>query len=375
MNDKKIGFLGSSGSVRGASFMSTKELLLKVGQNTGNLFFQYAVYNLIKEDKCIIGVDIPWDPKIVREMCRILVVPSANFLRENFDLTGYVSFLESCDLPILFIGLGAQADSYDARIFDFHPSIKRLVGLIKDQNIGVGVRGEFTARVLNDHGVTNFSIIGCPSNFTNPDENLSEVLKTKWLNYSSTIITTGDEPWPKRPIKQLAERKLIQLAREMSGIYVQQSVEPFVNILRRSNPYQGGAITDGLQDSLRSAIAPDMDSLEFRRFLSSSVRLYVNIDQWLEEASKFDLAIGLRLHGNMVAFQSGCPAIWVHHDARTLELVETMCLPNLSLEKFLSCKSVDEFKAESNADFDKYGIARVALRSELNALFSSNNIL
>jgi hypothetical protein len=371
-NEKKIGFLGSTGTIRGASFLSTNELLSKIGQNTGNLFFQYAVYGLITDEKLIIGEDIPWDPKIVREQCRILVVPSANFLRENFDITGYVNFLESCQLPILFLGLGAQAINFEVKNFDFHPSIIKLINIIKNQGIGVGVRGEFSAKILHDFGVDNVSIIGCPTNFVNTDSNLSDKLKLKWDKESQTIITTGDEPWPKNPLKQLAERRLIEIASKMSGIYVQQSVEPFVRILRRANPYQGSEIESSLENSLRLAIAPNVNEIEFRRFLATSVRLYISIDQWLEECSKFDFAIGLRLHGNMVAFQSGCPAIWIYHDARTQELVNTMCLPSISVEKFLEFKNIEDLKINLNYDFDRYKVKRKELKSNFDLLLSNN---
>lgn len=375
INMKKIGILGSSGSVNGAAFLSTADLLSKVGQNTGNLFFQYAVFNLIKEDKLIVGADVPWDPAVIRDKCRLLVVPSANFLRENFDLTGYVNFLESCKLPILFIGLGAQADDYSKEKYEFHPSILKLIGLIKDQNIGVGVRGSFTAGVLNSYGVSNLTVIGCPSNFVNPDVEIGAKLEKKWNGKVETIITTGDEPWPKNNAKQLAERKLVEIASEMSGIYVQQSVEPFVRLLRRANPYQNAEVDTKLETSLRLALAPNKSEIDFRRFLSASVRLYINVDQWLEEASKFDLAIGLRLHGNMVPFQSGCPSIWVHHDARTRELVDTMCLPSLTVDKFLNCKSIDQMKSESNADFNLYSKKRIELRGRFNELLLKNSIL
>ena len=79
----KVGIFGSDGTVIKAYSMNTTDFLGSVGANTGNLFFQYAVYNQIAEDRCIIGKDLPWDVNLIKNECRILVIPSANFLREN----------------------------------------------------------------------------------------------------------------------------------------------------------------------------------------------------------------------------------------------------------------------------------------------------
>ena len=47
---KKVGVVGTHGRIDGCSFLDTEELLRKVGANTGNLLFQYAVCNLLDED-------------------------------------------------------------------------------------------------------------------------------------------------------------------------------------------------------------------------------------------------------------------------------------------------------------------------------------
>lgn len=117
-----------------------------------------------------------------------------------------------------------------------------------------------------------------------------------------------------------------------------------------------------------------MDESQFRKFLTSSVRLYISVDQWLEEMSKFDLSIGLRLHGNMVPFQSGCPAIWITHDSRTSELVETMALPNLSLEKFLELKSLEDMKECCNFNFNDYYLKRKALSIQYKSVLDYYDI-
>jgi polysaccharide pyruvyl transferase WcaK-like protein len=146
------------------------------------------------------------------------------------------------------------------------------------------------------------------------------------------------------------------------GIYVQQSVEPFFNVLRAENPYSDSTASSETLESLRMALAPNLDKLDFKRFLSANLRLYISIDQWMEDISKFDLSIGLRLHGNMVAHQAGCPAIWVHHDARTQELVDTMALPSITITQFNNSKSIYEIKDLAKVDYPLYMKKRAELK-------------
>lgn len=359
---KSLAFIGTTGRVPGCSFLDTGELLSRVGANTGNLVFQYAVASSIRDRLEVLGLDLPWNPAQVRERCRALVVPAANFVRENFDLTGFVDFIDKTQLPIVMLGLGAQADSYEKRAFDLHPSIRRLLALLKERAPLVGVRGPYTAEVMASLGVHNTQVIGCPSNFLNPDDSLPDRLAGKWNQEPDVVATTGDEPWPKNTLKRDAERRLIELTLAHGGMYVQQSVDPFVRALRNRNPYQTQGVELELVDGLRRSLAPMLSLREFQGFLASRVRLYFDVDQWLEDASRFSLSIGLRLHGNMVPFQSGCPAVWVHHDARTKELAETMALPHLSLEEFLASNTLAEIRSRVNFDMALYASTRRALR-------------
>lgn len=371
---KSVGVVSTRGRVPGACFRSTSSLLGVVGQNTGNLVFQYAVSELITDPKVHIDEDITWDVGLVRERCRVLVVPSANFIRDDFDITDFVNFLEATDLPLVFLGLGAQADSFSQREFDLHPSIRRLLSLAQERSVSIGVRGNYTAEILSDMGITNVKVIGCPSNHLNPDADLPRKLAAKWNADVVALATNGDEPWPRSQLKLLAEQRLVDWAWRQRGPYVQQSVEPFVRLIRNGNPYQTDAVNAESSLSLRLSIAPRMSADDFRRFCAASVRLYTDVDQWLEDMARFDLSIGLRLHGNMVPMQAGCPSIWIHHDARTRELIDTMMLPSLSLEEFLMCRDVEEAKSRANVDFEAYGRRRAELRARIATVFEEHGL-
>jgi hypothetical protein len=371
---KKVGIVGTYGRVDGCSFLSTNELLNRVGQNTGNLLFQYAVVNSISEDKIIIGQDIPWDIKAVKETCRVIVIPSANFVRENFDFSGFVDFLEKTELPLVFLGLGAQAKDYDQTEFDFHPSIIKLLQLVKERCKVAGLRGEFTQRLLAKFDVKNTEIIGCPTNFINKDPDFVSKLESKWKKPVFSFIATGDEPWPKDLLKRDAERQMIDWVNKGHGLFLQQSVEPFIKYARQNNPYQDADVPPHHESSLRKTLAPDMTDEQFRGFIATKLRLYYSIDQWMEDSARVDFSIGLRLHGNMAAWQASTPAIWVYHDSRTRELAETMALPHMSHVEFLETSSIEEMKYRVKFDFDNYQTVRNKLKSVYINILRENDI-
>lgn len=374
MSLKKVGVFGSYGRVDGCSILSTDELLNKVGQNTGNLLFQYAVCNAIDEDIVVIGSDIPWDIKLVQETCRVLVIPCANFIRENFDFTGMVDFLEKTELPLVFLGLGAQAKNYEQTEFNFHPSILKLIGLVKKRSICAGLRGEFTQELLAKYGVTNTTITGCPTNFINRDPLFVEKLETKWNKEIFSFIATGDEPWPKDLTKRDAERQMIDWVHKGAGIFLQQSVAPFIKYSRQNNPFQTEEVPEHHEESLRQSIAPNMTTEEFRAFVATKMRLYYSVDQWMEDSARFDFSIGLRLHGNMAAWQSGTPAIWIYHDSRTRELAETMALPHVSHLEFLKYASLYDLRNGVKFEFSDYKNTREKLLYNFKDIYSANNI-
>ena len=372
---KGIAVTGTRGHVPGISFMDTTEAMRRVGNNCGNLVFQYAVDRLIAEETQIVGQDIPWDPDKVREACRVVVIPSANFLRENFDFTGMVSFLERTELPLVFLGLGAQADDFDKTHFDFHPSILRLIDLIKERCAKVSVRGEFTIRVLEKYGVTNAVVTGCPSNFINPSPDLPDMIARKLDRPMESFITHADEPWPKKPIKKEVERRLVEWTRNGRAIMVQQSVPTEIRYLRHNNPFSERPENSRFEESLAKTLIPDGSIDDFREFVATRLRTYFSVDQWLEDSAKFDFSVGFRLHGNMVAWQAGTPALWLYHDSRTQELVETMALPHLPFRTFIDeCKTAEDAWGRIDFDLTAYAKRRALLRSRIVTVMESADI-
>src|SRR3546814_10251152 len=80
--------------------------------------------------------------------------------------------------------------------------------------------------------------------------------------------------------------------------------------------------------SQRMLGCPKASESEFRRFVKERFITFFHARAWLEYTRKFDLAVGTRFHGNMLAFQAEVPALFVTHDSRTSELVNRLALPS-----------------------------------------------
>lgn len=100
----KLAFSGTRGAIENVAYMTGDEAMDSVGNNCGNLVFQYSVAKLIDEDVSVLGKDISYSPQEIHAKCRAIVVPSANFIRERWDCSGFVSLLEKSELPIVFLG-------------------------------------------------------------------------------------------------------------------------------------------------------------------------------------------------------------------------------------------------------------------------------
>ena len=367
-----VAVLGTPGRVQRPFMKSTAALLEELGGNSGNLLFQYAIHQLIPHRKISVGTDIPWDAELVNKHADVIVIPAANFLQENFDLTPFVNFLEQLKKPMLVLGLGAQAENATKTDLLFHPSITTMLEIFKTNCVGIGVRGQFTKAVLERHGIVESVVIGCPSNFINTSTDFGHQLRKKWNEPIQKITVCGDDPWSKSPSKASCERLLVQLVLERNATYVCQSVLPLIAALRRKAPHEETPpeeMEKFLAD-LRDALAPELSVDTFDSMMERSFRFYVNAEQWLEDCSRFDLSIGLRLHGNMAALQAGTPAIWITHDSRTLELCETMALPHLGIDEYLSAINLEDVRSRVRFDVENFVFKRHELRNRTEKLLA-----
>lgn len=333
--------------------------------NAGNLVFINAIENIIL-NPIKYYTDLSID-EVNKNSC--IVIPSANWISSTLDISQIINYLQQINIPMIFLGLGVQANSYDETEINLHDSAKKLLKLLKSKECIVGCRGEFTQNFLTKYGVES-TIIGCVSNFKNYTDNFISNLYHKWNNSSNFCVGVGNDINTKCPIRLQAEQNIFKFATEQ-GFYLQQSYITAINSIRKNNLYAHSYNSNDLFLKLGSHCK---SKEEFDKLLANNTRIYVSIQQWMEDISRMDLCFGTRIHGNILAQQAGCPSIVIYHDSRTRELAETMGYNRISVEDFVNIKSIQHLKDSCHYNFEEYANKRKILKQNFVNMVSKYGI-
>ena len=297
----------------------------RAGGNTGNLLVGYGVRRQFRHAE--FGGLIATPPSRIRDRFDRIAVVATNFLRRAFDLSAQAAAIEAADLPCVVVGLGAQAND-DERIAESLPAgTVRFVKAVAERSRVIGVRGAYTASVLDDLGVTNVAVTGCPSFYAN----LSAPLRVKKPRFADVerIVVNGTADVVGHSFdgeaKAQVERMLFRFAAASNRPYVLQSELPEMLYLEAPDPRRKAA----LAPSARRLGYGGVD--EYASAVRRVGRVFFDVDAWLGFLRGCDLVIGTRLHGAVAALLQGVPAIVLWHDARTRELCEFLRLPGLSV--------------------------------------------
>src|SRR4051794_23819243 len=92
---------------------TSRQLIEATGGNTGNLAFRFAVASHVPNH-----VHLPWSAPVerIRDAGEVILLPLANQLGPHTDLGEQGDKLKSVGLPVLGLGLGAQAPGMDMAI-------------------------------------------------------------------------------------------------------------------------------------------------------------------------------------------------------------------------------------------------------------------
>jgi hypothetical protein len=93
---------------------------------------------------------------------------------------------------------------------------------------------------------------------------------------------------------------------------------------------QGRAGEESLKEisSFMANVAPEGD---VRDWAANHVRVFFEVDDWLDTVQTYDFVFGSRFHGCMVALQRGVPALVICHDTRTEDMCRFLGMPFVSI--------------------------------------------
>ena len=234
--------------------------------------------------------------------------------------------LDQASLPIVAIGLGAQAKDLQSRV-ELTAGTKRWLQVVAAHapsgGPNIGVRGEFSRQQVERYGAGDrAAITGCPSNLINTDPGLPAKLGEKYRSakFERIAVPAGLQLWPQL---KAAEQALADLVELTSGLYVAQSELDMIRLARG----EFDRIELKTLGILRDYIRPKLSHDEFRTWCNRYAICFNDAASWMESMRKFDFVVGPRFHGVMLAMQAGSPGGVVAHDSRTFEMCETMNIP------------------------------------------------
>lgn len=315
--------------------ISTKDLpieekLTAVGHNTGNLLFIEAMKEQLKEAEVITFDPIEFN-SVHSKDCNI-VMPSSNFIiRKNEDIANMIDpYLNKMECPFTLAGLGSQADHNSQ-------TPKELVRVLTPKNIwflkevseraiSIGIRGEFTAGCLEELGIYNYRIIGCPSMYFNMDGRF-HLGKLPSKDRVLMNVTAGN------PL----ETKIVHMGMDINANWIMQMGVEFSELME--NPIAIPVTPPhGAYPELKTS-QKDLSS-----YMKEKAKIFFSISEWNQfiQDNDFTFSFGSRFHGNVSALRNGVPALWIIHDSRTKELVEAMHLPHIDYNTFDKVKFMDE---------------------------------
>ncbi len=321
--------------VPGAALMPPATLDELARNNTGNFAFRYAIADQFFPGTPL-GTFEPGQPR--PERGGTVVMACANWIGQSREHEvaneKRFAFLESLDVPVVPFGLGCQLP-LDGVFDDLGLATQKFLLRLCELAPSMSVRDEQTARMLHSVGYRSVHVTGCPSNFINPDPGLGASIAK-----AARRLLERDAGWDTIAIGlteysggydfswQVFEQHF-GMMREHAATYVVQDYPLLPVLMRRSERLPQEYLPQHFPGT--GATAQEM-ALVLRR----CAVYFASYDQWLLQARRFDLAYGMRLHGNLTTLQAGVPSLVITHDARTVESCRTLGLPNLRAESFLA---------------------------------------
>lgn len=355
---KKIFLYGTPSKIAGDQNTALKAKHGQSGGNSGNLFIGASVRRHIPEpwSEQIIGA--PIDIDALHDNCDMIVIPASNFFNEYIDYSRIINILEKTSLPIVTVGLGAQAKSFNENI-KIKKENRRFFEILADRCETIGVRGYFTAECLNNIGIKNVDVIGCPTYFFNARPSY-KIIKKPLIDESNIAINFERKKELNHLVKLaisldvpiIAQNELFELGFKK---YREESRKKLINHphfdVYRHLPYDPEKIYD---------------------YINRKIEIFYDIDRWMNRMKRFDFVVGPRLHGNMIALQSGVPALWIQHDSRTTEVTDFLQLPAIHISELKEFRSFAELY--NHLEYDKFNKAYSPLYENYVRFLEKNNV-
>jgi hypothetical protein len=332
--------------------------MFATGENTGNLVFRKGLECLIDTTSAQLADPRNADAILYGsgDLPDLVLISCANWIGEgnSFEESNYSrsEVLSRKPLQLSPIGLGIQATIGD-HPFRISENTKRLLLILSEHSHRISVRCAKTAECLQNHGITNYIVTGCPSNFISQSnrERLAityrERLKTiRSANSWNELRLVVNEP----PEGHSSDDQFLSAFTELASSIVVQTPSGISSVRCQKD----GRLPNEM---------PSRFSSEAKR----KITYFFDVDAWLEHSYSSNATIGHRMHANMVGLQAGTPSLLIVHDARLQGLADTMQIPIITESQALAiATSPPSFFADI---FEEQLSAYLERRDELHERF------
>lgn len=267
-------------------------------------------------------------------------------------------FLKKINKEIITVGIGCnQYYAWDGQTNSFivnnelekdfcaklNPQLVKFLRFLADKTSVIGVRGSYTQSVFEQLGIHNTQIIGCPSFY--------EMRENRVLH--------------KKPFKEVQHILLLEPYNIFSSDYSPLTLD-FKGLDYDYNIQDEKAFIQVLFDGDATAFSQE----EIAYLNQHKYHLFSSIADWKAFASRHDMAFGYRIHGTILALNSGVPCLFTPPDIKGFEMAEFLKIPHDST--LISEKNIE--KIYDRIDVDSLNRAYPALYQNYVSFLAKHNV-
>jgi hypothetical protein len=270
------------------------------------------------------------DVKRYNEQFDFCFLRGSNYIHEHMRWENMRGLLERLRIPVYAIGVGAQAERM--RKLNLSQDSIGIWKMIAERSGSIGVRGEFSAECLNDIGIRNVEVVGCPSLFRQCERTMQLRVKPprEVRRIAFSLRREVNAVYSEDPKRYLATQREAMLRMNVeSDLTVTIHGEPEEKAFFFKDRERMETATASLTKS--GWLTPETTE-DVLRIYRNQLYLYTRADNYDEFVKDIDFAIGYRVHGILPALANGIPGAMVNYDSRSEELSRTHHIPLVSEE-------------------------------------------
>lgn len=307
--------------------------IILCGGNTGNVCFVDAMQEQVNSVESLYWPEL----EKYREEDVVLVLPAANWINTDGHELPEIMKLVSKNMQMCVAGIGIQLTSElntpKKLVSKLSKELVHSLKQLSECSVSIGVRGELTAETLKLLGITNYRVIGCPSFY-------ESYRKHKACFFNENL----DSDKYAFNIAYHKGDRIINLSHDEDAVWIMQSIYELPGTL------YGLPIEE--RHIQKNYPGIEMGKEELTEFIREKAHIFYTRDAWTDYLIKNNISFvyGTRFHGNMMAFSSGIPALWIVHDQRISEMVELLHLPYINYEDLERINDIEELRGLCNYD-------------------------